>query len=51
MIGWIIKMLLKVMKPFVKIALMEAIFDAIENYTLDDATEEGTTAAEDTTGA
>ncbi|MBQ6023313.1 MAG: hypothetical protein IJL25_10320 [Clostridia bacterium] len=50
MIGWIIKMLLKVMKPFVKMALMEAIFDALEDYALDDTTEEGTTAPEPVTG-
>lgn len=50
MVGRILKMLLKVMKPFIKMALMEAIFDALEDYALDGTTEEGTTEPEPATG-
>ncbi len=51
MFGWIIKMLLKVMKPFAKQMIWEAIFDFVENYEFEDETApavEDTTAAEPT---
>ena len=47
--GWIIKMLLKLFKPFAKIMIMEAILDYFTEAE-GDTTEEGdetTTAADD----
>ena len=47
---WVLKMLLKVMKPFVKIAIIESLFEAImgmvggEDATPTDAEPEETTA-------
>ena len=45
---WIIKMLLKIMKPFAKMAILEALMDYVTNL---DTTDEGETepAVEDTT--
>lgn len=41
--GWIIKMLLKLFKPFAKMAILEAIFGMLSEETADD------TASEDPT--
>ena len=48
--GWIIKMLLKVMKPFAKIMIWQAIFDYLGNME-EETTEAGTEepSEEDTT--
>ena len=48
MFGWIIKMLLKVMKPFAKVMIWEAIFDYLSDV---DWEEEETTEAESETAA
>ena len=40
--GWIIKMLLKVMKPFVKVMIWQAIFDYLGDLELEDETEPAT---------
>jgi hypothetical protein len=43
MMGWIVKMLLKIMKPFAKVMIWQAIFDYLGT-----ALEEDTTAEEPT---
>ena len=47
--GWIIKMLLKVMKPFVKVMIWQAIFDYLGDVDWDE--EEEATEAESETAA
>ncbi len=41
--GWIIKMLLKLFKPFAKMAILEAIFSMLSEETVDDTTDEDPT--------
>ena len=49
MLGWIIKMLLKVMKPFAKMAILEMIMGYVADAAAEDATSEP--APEETTAA